>query len=78
MKVLLRTRSQGKYDWKNEVREFERIPGVGEYVALGADGPWYSVQLVVNIAYATDVAAEIYTVQVDPSDVKHRALHGKA
>lgn len=77
MKALVRMRSQGKYDWKNEVCDFARLPNVGEYITLGADAPWYLVQLVVHTPYPHGTEAELYTVQVDASAIKHQALHGK-
>ncbi len=35
MQVLVRMRSQGKYDWRNEVHDLARLPMVGEYLAFG-------------------------------------------
>jgi hypothetical protein len=77
MKVSLYTRSQGKYDWKNEVLDLGRIPQVGEFIARAANAPWYVVQLVVHTPYLGDCAAEVYTVEADRDKAKHQALHGK-
>jgi hypothetical protein len=78
MKVSLSMRSQGKYDWKNQIHELEQVPRAGEYVALGPDSPWYVVQLVVHTPYRQDCQAEAYMVEVDRDQAKHQALHGKA
>jgi hypothetical protein len=77
MKVRLWTRSPGKYDWKNEVREFARIPVSGECLALGPNSPWYLVQLVVHMPYPGDCDAEVYSMQVDRDEVKQRAFYPK-
>jgi hypothetical protein len=77
MQVLVRMRSQGKYDWRSEVHELARLPMTGEYLAFGADSPWYLVQVVVHTLYAHPTEAEVYAVQVSSETVKHQAFHGK-
>jgi len=77
VQVLVRMRSQGKYDWRNEVHDLARLPMVGEYLALGPDSPWYLVQIVVHTPYPHTSEAEVYAVQVSADTVKHQALHGK-
>ena len=77
MQVLVRMRSQGKYDWRNEVRELARLPMTGEYLTFGPDSPWYLVQMVVHMPYPHDSEAEVYAVQVSADTVKHQMLHGK-
>jgi len=74
MKVFLHTRSKGKHDWKNESRQFGRLPVVGEYVALEATSPWYQVQLVVHCPFEADYEAEVYAVEVDHTEAKRRAF----
>ena len=78
MKVFLHTRSQGKYDWENEFRDFARIPVVGEYLALYVTSPWYQVQLVVHTPFKCDCEAEVYAVEVDHSEVKKQAFKDAA
>lgn len=77
MKVLLWLRSQGKYDWKQEAREFASLPAVGECLTLGANAPWYIVQLVVHTPGAGECAAEVYAMQVDRDEIKQRAFRAK-
>lgn len=75
MKVFLHTRSQGKIDWKNESREFGRLPVVGEFLALDWNSPWYEVQLVVHCPFeSADYEAEVYAVKVDHLEVQRRAF----
>lgn len=76
MKVFLHTRSQGKRDWKNESREFGRLPVVGEYLALEWNSPWYQVQLVVHCPFeSADYEAEVYAVEVDHLEAQSRAFN---
>ena len=77
MKIVTHTRSHGRYDWHNEVREFGRAPVVGEYLTLGPDSPWYEVQLVVHLPYAGSAEAEVYAVEVDQDAAKHHAFRGQ-
>ncbi len=77
MKVLLWLRSQGKYDWKQEVREFASLPAVGDCLTLGPNAPWYTVQLVVHTPGAGECAAEVYAMQVNRDDTKQRAFRAK-
>ena len=52
--------------WTNQQMEFDRIPGVGEYVVLKFDSPWYEVHLVVHCPYeGAEYDAEIYAVRVN-------------
>lgn len=78
MKVTLHTRSHGHYDWHSDVREFGRVPMVGEHVALSAGSPWYAVQLVVHLPYPGSADAEVYAVEVDQDTAKHHAFRGGA
>lgn len=73
MKVLLWTRSSGKYDWHNEAHELTRVPTVGEYIAPGGDS-WYLVQLVVHTPDAGDHAAEVYAMETKQDSAKLRAF----
>ncbi len=74
MRVFLHTRSEGKTDWKNENRDFARIPNTGEHLSLSSDSPWYEVQLVVHTPFDTDIEAEVYAVEVDHLEVMKRTL----
>ena len=76
MKVLVHTRSAGKYDWKMDAVDFARVPSENECLELGPDSLWQQVQLVVHRPLSEECVAEIYTVEVDSNDVKHRAFHG--
>jgi hypothetical protein len=65
-KVFLHTRSPGKADWDNGLREFGRIPVIGEYVATDSMSDWFQVELVVHCPFAdSDCEAEVYAVKVD-------------
>ncbi len=75
MKVFLHTRSEGKYDWNNEYRDFAQIPNVGDYLALNSGSPWYLVQVIVYTPFPCDVEAEVYAVEVDHNVVKKQAFH---
>ena len=74
MKVFLHTRSDGMSDWKNEDRDFARIPNIGEYLSLSSDSPWYEVQLVVHTPFETSYDAEVFAVEVDHMEVKNQAF----
>ena len=74
MIVFLHTRTRGLFDWANEIRDFARIPVVGEYLALDVSSPWYQVQLVVHTSFECDCDAEVYAVEVDHNEVKRQAL----
>jgi len=76
VKVLLWTRSGGKYDWKSEPCELARVPAVGEYVAVGPDAVWYQVQLVVHMTGSQDHAAEAYAMEANRDQAKLRAFRG--
>lgn len=74
MIVFLHTREKGSFEWINEIREFARIPIVGEYLALDVSSPWYQVQLVVHTPFECDCEAEVYAIEVDHNEVKRHAL----
>ena len=74
MKVLLHTRSQDKFDWKKESREFGRLPVVDEFVALDSNSQWYQVQLVVHCAFKAEYEAEVYAVEINHSEAMSRAF----
>jgi hypothetical protein len=75
MKVFLHTRSKGMFDWRNELRDFARIPVLGEYLAWDDSSPWYQVQLVVHTPFEqADCDAEVYAVEVDHNEVKRQAF----
>lgn len=74
MIVFLHTRSKGNFNWVNEIREFARIPIVGEYLAMDVSSPWHQVQLVVHTPFECDCEAEVYAVEVDHNEVKRQTL----
>ena len=74
MKVFLHTRGPKQYPWQNDLRDFARIPAVGEYLALDKTSDWYRVILVVHTAFRSDCVAEVYAEKVDPNEVKKQAL----
>ena len=74
MRVFLHTRSQGKFDWKNESREFGRLPAVDEFVALDSNSQWYQVQLVVHCVFEAEYEAEVYAVEINHSEALSRAF----
>ena len=76
MKVFLHTRTPQKRDWTNEIREFSRIPTVGEFVSTSGSGPWYRVELVVHCPFPCECDAEVYTVEVDHNEVLRATLVG--
>lgn len=76
MKVFLHTRTPQKRDWTNEIREFARVPTIGEYVSTSASGPWHKVELVVHCPFVCDCDAEVYAVEVDHNEVLQAALIG--
>ena len=76
MKVFLHTRSPQKRDWTNEMRDFARVPIIGEYLATSSSGPWYLVELVVHCPFDCEPDAEVYAVEVDHSEVQKSAFAG--
>ncbi|NHR07386.1 hypothetical protein HA052_19535 [Chromobacterium haemolyticum] len=76
MKVFLHTRTPQKRDWTNEIREFARIPTLGEYVSTSGHGPWHKVELVVHCPFECGCDAEVYAVEVDHNEVLQAALIG--
>lgn len=70
MKVFLHARKLDESDWKNEHREFARIPIAGEYLTRRLDSVWYEVQLVVHTPLSGGCAAEVYAVEVDPEKIE--------
>jgi hypothetical protein len=75
MKVFLHTRSYGKLDWRNEDRDFARIPTIGEYLTRHVTSPWYQVQIVVHTPFECEFDAEVYAVEVDHLDIMDQAFH---
>ena len=76
-KVFLHTRSEGSQtEWLNEYRYFDRVPAVGEHVALKLVDPtglWYEVRLVVHAPFPeADVGAEVYATAVHHLEVFDR------
>lgn len=76
MKVFLHTRSPQERDWKNESRDFARIPVVGEFTATSSSSPWYQVELVVHCPFEGEFDAEVYAVEVDRHVVQRQAFVG--
>jgi hypothetical protein len=76
MKVFLHTRTPHERDWKNESRDFARIPVVGEFVVTSSCSPWYQVELVVHCPFECEFDAEVYAVEVDHHLVKRQAFAG--
>lgn len=74
MNALLHYRSSGKYDWKKELRDFARLPMVGELITLGEDAPWYQVQLVLHMPCEAGAQAEIFAVGVDKDETRRQAF----
>lgn len=74
-KVFVHTQSgKGKSDWKNDSREFLRLPVVGEYFALSSTGEWFQVDLVVHCPFDGQYAAEVFGTQIDHLEVKKEAF----
>lgn len=74
MRVFLHTRSTDSPEWRNEPKDFARIPSIGEYVATSSDGPWYRVALVLHLPFACDFDAEVYCEEVDHVSALSAAL----
>ena len=61
MRVFLHTRESKGSGWNNnEMREFARVPAIGEYVALADDSEWFEVVLVVHTPFECDCDAEVF------------------
>ena len=58
----------------NVIRDFGRIPTVGEYVATESEVAWYKVQLVVHTPSCDDYDADVYAVAVDDVDAMKKAM----
>jgi hypothetical protein len=86
-KVFVHYRNPSSEFAVNEVFDFERIPVVGEYVALEpidknsardsgrAEQQWYKVTLVVH-SPQTELHAELYAIRVDHLEEVKKADHG--
>lgn len=57
-------KATGEDTWQTEAVNFDRIPVVGEYVALSRDGDWYEVKAILHMAFPLDYDAEVYCVKV--------------
>lgn len=75
MKVFLHTRSHGRFDWRNEARDFARIPIVGEYLTRYVTSPWYKVQIVVHTPFECEFDAEVYAIKVDHNEIMTQSFH---
>ncbi len=75
-KVFLHTRSPQKRDWTNEMRDFSRVPAIGEYLATSTTGPWYLIELVVHCPFDGEPDAEVYAVEVEQREIKSTKLVG--
>lgn len=67
--VVVYTRSGDAAPWERTVREFSRVPGVGEYLVLpDASGrvAWFQTTLVVLIGFQSEddvtIDAEVFAV----------------
>jgi hypothetical protein len=63
--VLVFYKSAGDTMWQNDMRNFDRVPVVGEYLTMARDGDWYEVKAVVHMAFPLDYDAELYCVKVE-------------
>lgn len=59
-RVFLHHKDKPNLEWINEEREFNRIPCIGEYVALNFSSPWYRVYAVVHCPFDAEVEAEVF------------------
>lgn len=75
-RVFLHTRDLHSIDWVNEFREFSRVPGLNEYVALAGDSDWYRVIVVVHTPFPCECDAEVYAVKVDQAETRRQILEG--
>ena len=80
--VVVYTRPEHTISWERTVREFARVPGVGEYLALeDANGnvAWFQTSLVVLIGFQTEdtvtVDAEVFAVATPHREEMDLALH---
>ena len=55
-------------DWKNDVVQFDRAPGVGEHIATIQELPYSVVALVVHTPRSTQFTAEVYCVPANHLD----------
>jgi hypothetical protein len=74
MKVFLHTRNRASWNWQNELRNFARIPIVGEYLTLDSESPWYQVLVVVHTPFECDCDAEVYAVMMYNSEIRQQLL----
>lgn len=70
-KILLTT-IEAKDDSYMDVEEFDHVPRVGEYVAIGRHEP--QVYRVVQIVHCLDQYGYSYAATVEPAQLSHRAV----
>lgn len=80
--VVVYTRPGPVAPWERTVREFSRVPGVGEYLALRDASQrvaWYQTTMVVLIGFQTaetvTVDAEVFAVAAAYREEMDLALH---
>jgi hypothetical protein len=67
IKALVNSRSEGRWDWKKQLRTFKTTPRPGEYLVLANDNNWYRVDYVVHQAEAEADAPDIIIFAVESS-----------
>ena len=80
--VVVYTRPEHATTWERTVREFSRVPCIGEYLALeDASGriTWFQTTMVVLIGFQADdtvtVDAEVFAVTAGYREEMDLALH---
>ncbi len=75
VKIQLHTyTSEERLDGKEH--ELERIPSVGEYIALREDNRWFKVEIVVHWV-SSPLDGEVYALAVEPQDIIDKSGFGK-
>jgi len=72
-KVFVHTLEQTGAGWKNEGRDFLRLPIAGEYIALESTGEWYRVTTVLHAPFPSEYDAEVYAVRDDHHEILRKA-----
>jgi len=77
VKIFFHTRTSGQRDWKNEEREFSRVPSIGEYVCLESPHEdLHRIELVVHTPFHCPYDAEVYAVAENHLEVMVSACGG--
>lgn len=76
MQILLHTRTASEFDWQKKPITLSRLPATGEYISVQGDGNeamWHEVRLVVHVAGAREIEAEIYCNRIGPTVMRRLA-----